>query len=107
MLVQRITVPYKSGKLQDAIALLGKERDRVVALQGKEHSYAKALHAVRMYSLQSDSPDRTVSEYEFENREVMDQFWATWQAEPEAQAFLEKYSPLIDFDLPNEFLDLF
>lgn len=96
MIVQRITVRYKVEKVQEAIALLGKERDR-----------ATFPHAVRMYIPHPDPSDITVAEYEFENSDELEQFWGDWEAQPEAQAFLQKYSPLMESDMIIEIFDLF
>ena len=95
MIVQRITVQYKPGKLQEAIALLKAERDRVTA-----------PHAIRMYIPQSGA-ELGIAEYEFENSEEMEKFWVNWAAQPEAQAFLEKYNALTEGEMVTEYFNLF
>lgn len=95
MIAHRITVRYQAGKLPEAIALLQAERER-----------AKFPHAVRMYIAKSEVSDMSIGEYEFENIAEMEQFWSNWEAQPEAQAFLQQYKQLTEPGTIGEIFDL-
>lgn len=95
MIVQRITVHCKPGKVNEAIALVK-----------EEIANSNFPHAVRMYTPQVDANNTTINEYEFENIAELEQFWANWETRPETAVFHEKYRPLIEPDMVNEIFDL-
>jgi hypothetical protein len=101
MIVQRNTVRYKVGKVQEANALLIAERARL--LEEKRN----LPQAYRYYSPLDSDVDVSIGEYEFETSEEMDKFWNNWNAQPEAQAFLEKYNALTEGEMVTEYFNLF
>jgi hypothetical protein len=95
MIVHRVTAQYQVGKAKEAMALIKEEIAR-----------AKFPHAVRLYLPRFGVADMTISEYEFENLDEMAQFWADWEAQPEAQSFSQKYQSLILPGMLHEIFDL-
>ena len=84
MIVQRITSHFQPGKAPEALQLFLAEVERY----GTPHSY-------RAYRPYPDTGDKLCGEYEFETMSELEQFWKDWQATPEAQAFSEKWNPLL------------
>jgi hypothetical protein len=101
MIVQRNTVRYKVGKVQEANALLTAERARL--LEEKRD----LPRASRYYSPLARDADVSIGEYEFENNEEMEKFWSNWNVQPEAQAFLQKYNQLTEGEMVTEYFNLF
>jgi hypothetical protein len=95
MIVQRITVHCKPGKVNEAIALVK-----------AEIATSNFPHAVRMYTPQVDTSNSTINEYEFENVAELEQFWAKWETRPETSIFHEKYGLLIELPMVVEIFDL-
>ena len=98
MIVQRITVRYKVGKVQEAISLL-KEVTKETQGQGQFPD------VVRFYTPRHIS-DTTVGDFEFENTSAMEQFWANWQTLPEAEEFGRKYDLLVEPGMIFEIFDV-
>ena len=78
MILQRITVHYQDGTLQEAIKLL---KEGVVV--------KNELRAVRFY-VPKDVPDTTVGYFEFENESDIEKFWNDWGVAPETVEWLKK-----------------
>ena len=95
MIVQRNTVRLQLGKLQEANALVKAELERV-----------RFPNAARVYAPKFGVADMHIGEYEFANLAELEQFWTNWNAQPEAQAFLQKYSELIQPGMVSEVFDL-
>ena len=86
MIVERITGFFKVGKLEEATALVAAELKR-----------NKPPHGCRIYTPDIGVPhDRACTEWEFTDMNEREQFWRNWLAQPEAQAFFEKYQPLLE-----------
>ena len=98
MIVQRIIVHYKPGKVQEAIALLQAEAKRATSTGlFKEHN--------RFLKPQNEA-DVTLGEYEFESIAAMEKEWSQWEAQPEAKAFSLKYNLLVEKQT-QELYDIF
>ena len=95
MIVQRITVHYKLGKVDEAISLLK-----------EEIAHANFPHAVRFYTPKIGTADLSIGEFEFESIAAMDQFWSDWESRPQTSAFHEKYRPLIEPGMVSEVFNL-
>ena len=95
MIVHRITVHYKLGKLNEAVVLLQEEVKR-----------ARFPHAVRFYIPKFGVSDTTIGEFEFETVDELDRFWEAWEADPETKPFVEKYDQLIEPGMVHELLTL-
>jgi hypothetical protein len=95
MIVQRITVQYKPGKLNEGIALV---KEEIVN--------SNFSHPARIYTPHFDANDVGIGEYEFESVAEMEQFWTDWEIRPETAVFHQKYRPLIEPDMVSEIFDL-
>ena len=89
MLVERSTRIVKSGKTDEAVALVKAEEARI------REAY-NFTGAVRHYVNQIGPFNRYVIEMEWNSLAEYEAFWADWFASSEAPAFLEKFDPLIE-----------
>lgn len=95
MIVHRITVHYQVDKVKEAVSLLKAELTR-----------AKFPHAVRLHTPRFGVADITIGEFEFENIDEMERFWANWETQPEVQIFWQKYRQMIEPGAVHDILDL-
>ena len=91
MLVNRRTFIVKRGCMEEALALLKAEKERV------SHP-----HAGRIYTPSIGPFGVLVNEVEFESLEEYERFWAEWSASPEGAAFMEKWYDLTETGGTNE-----
>jgi len=83
MILQRITVHYKDGMLQEAVRLL------------KEGVVVKNELRLARFFVPKDVPNTTVGYFEFENERDIATFWDNWAASPETLEFRRMYEPLV------------
>lgn len=80
MLVDRRILSIKPGRMEDALEVLTTERTRI-----------DSTRAIRIYAPSVAAFDQIIVEFEFENWAECEEFWNTWGATPEADAFWEKW----------------
>ena len=81
MIVQRVTVRYKPGKVQEALALIKEERNRI------KYPYTR-------YYLPHSDENVIIGEFEFESIEEKDKFWSDFTEDPGAQHFIQKHQAI-------------
>ncbi len=91
MLVNRRTFIAKRGRMEEVVALVKAEIERV------SHPHARRLYIPSIGPL-----DVIAHEVEFESLEEYERFWAEWFASPEGAAFNEKWSDLTETGGTNE-----
>ena len=89
MIVNRRTFVVKRGCMEEAVALLVADRERI----GGKH---------RIYVSNIGPFDTIAIELEGENLEEYEKGWAEWGATPEAATFLEKWHDLTESGGTNE-----
>ena len=87
MIVNRRVWGIKSGRVQDAVALLRKEN----AAERERGGYAGPI---RMYISTSDEFDQIAAEYEYADLAECKKLWALWASRPTTPAFVEAWHAL-------------
>lgn len=90
MIVQRITVPYKPGKRDEAIALMKKYCQMLV-----DDGIFRSVP--RFYV--SDDPNKSIAYCEFEDVDDMNASWEKANTRPYFVEFGNLYDPLVDSDI--------
>ena len=83
MVVERYVVNVKPGCQQELAALAREEGDRYPAVR------------IRVYTPVFGPLDTVATEWEFENVAAREAFWEGWWAQPETQAYMEKWNELV------------
>ena len=89
MIVNRMTVTAKQGRMEELIELLKEGR--------KQGGYD-----FRLYQSSLGTYDQIAYEFEFEDMAAFEKFWAEWNALPETPAFLEKWNYMTKAGGTNE-----
>ena len=89
MIVNRLTVSVKQGRMQELVELLKERR--------KQEGYN-----VRLYQSHLGTRDQIAYEIEFEDYAAYDKFFAEWYALPDTPAFLEKWNDMTQAGGTNE-----
>jgi hypothetical protein len=84
MIVRRATFNVKQGCMQEFVALVLAEGEKV----GPPNT--------RVYTPYAGPRDVLAIKWEFENLEAHDKFWTDWWARPETATFLEKWYELTE-----------
>ena len=92
VLVNRQTYNVKIGHADEVVA----------ALKEATEQFSSYKHALRIYTPETGSFDVVAVEWEYESLEEYDRLWTEWRATPEAAAFNEKWSDLIERGGTNE-----
>ena len=90
MIVNRLTITVKQGRMQEFVELL-KERRK----QGEYNN-------VRLYQSHLGTRDQIAYEIEFEDYAAYDKFFTEWYALPDTPAFLEKWNVMTKAGGTNE-----
>ena len=80
MIVERLTVLVKRGCMDQVVEMIKAER----AKYGNQDRW-------RLYYSQWGPGDLFVQDFEFENMEECEKFWAEWFARPETSEFFKKW----------------
>ncbi|MFN2302656.1 MAG: hypothetical protein ACK2TV_02900 [Anaerolineales bacterium] len=89
MIVNRLTVNVKQGRMDELVELLKDARK-----QGGYH--------VRFYQSYLGIRDQIAYEFEFEDYAAYDKFFTEWYALPDTPAFLEKWNDMTKAGGTNE-----
>ena len=89
MIVNRLTVTVKQGRMQEVVELLNEGRKQVG-------------FKVRLYQSDLGNRNQIAYELEFEDYAAYDKFWKEWFALPETPAFLEKWNDITEAGGTNE-----
>ena len=81
MIVNRLRVTVKQGRMQELVELL------------KEIRKQAGLN-VRLYQSHLGTRDQIAYEFEFEDYAAYDKFWTEWYALPDTPAFLEQWNDM-------------
>ncbi len=85
MIVNRVTIPVKVGKMQEFLALLAADNQRF-----------KPPHAYRVYTSNIGASDMVCIEWEFESLSEYEPWRENWLPMPDAQAFMQKSNELVE-----------
>ena len=85
MIVNRLTIPVKVGKMQEVLALFTEDNQRF-----------KPPHAYRVYTSNIGTSDTVCIEWEFESLSEYEPWRENWLPTPEAQAFMKKMAELVE-----------
>jgi len=89
MIVNRLRVTVKQGRMQELVELL-KEMRKQAGLN------------VRLYQSHLGTRDQIAYEFEFEDYAAYDKFFTEWYALPDTPAFLEKWNDMTKAGGTNE-----
>jgi len=95
MIVNRRTFVVKRGCMQDLVAMVKAEQERL-----------NVANAFRLYTPNIAPFDSVAAEWEFESLQEYDKFWADWRAGPETAEFMKKWYELTESGGVNEIWDL-
>ena len=89
MIVNRVSVTVKQGRMEELVELLKEGR--------KQGGYN-----ARLYQSHLGNRDQIAYEFEFEDYAAYDKFWTEWYALPDTPAFLEKWNEITKAGGTNE-----
>lgn len=89
MIVQRMTINVRQGRMQDVLTFLKEDRKR-------------GGYKYRLYESNFGTYNQIAFEFEFEDMAAQEKFWAEWGALPETPAFFERWHELTKSDGTNE-----
>lgn len=95
MIVNRRVFVVKRGAMEDLVAMMKAEADRI-----------NLSVTFRLYTPKIAPFDRVVAEYEFESLQDYEQFWTDWSARPETAEFMEEWFKLTEIGGTNEIWNL-
>ena len=78
MIVQRMTISIKPGRMDEVLTLLKEDRKR-------------SGFQSRLYQIDIGTFGQIAIELEFEDMAAREKFWTEWGAVPERPAFMEKW----------------